>query len=295
MNSLLPRLRTFWWRVTSCLTLRNVRFLYMLPGFTRRASRCPVCGAKPDKVEFVARFTPLDHCGQCGHVYSRKTPKKRILNLMYGDFAYWGHDKEHQGITKVECGPHWQGFVDARVGIAERAGILNGSPKRVFEIGCSEGIVLRALADRGHEALGCEMNKAIAEAGMKALGVTIKTALFEELELPRAYYDAVISFHTVEHLPELEGIFTKVARILKPDGTLLIEVPTGPEEYTNTDHLQFFSDASLKRLLEAFFDEAEIIPNHYTNPQGVLVGSLYGVGRRPALAGRGWGPQHGKA
>jgi len=276
-----PKPRTFLQKVTSCLTLRNIRFLYMLPGFTRHARRCPVCGGKPDKVEYQTRFTPLDHCAECGHVYSRKTPKKRILHLMYSDIAYWVRDKQHQGITTIEYGPQWQGFIDARMGIAERAGVLNGSHKKVFEIGCSEGILLRELQERGHEALGCEMNKPTAEAGMKALGVKIETDLFEDLKLTPGYYDLVMSFHTVEHLPDLHKVFSKIASILKPDGSVLIEVPTGPEEYTNPDHVQFFDDNSLKRLLEIFFEVGEIIPNRYTNPHGTVIGSLYGVGRRP--------------
>ncbi len=276
-----PKPRTFWQKVTSCLTLRNIRFLYILPGFTRRVSRCPVCGTKPDRVEFRTRFTPLDHCSQCGHVYSRKTPKKRILSLMYHDLDYWIRDKEHQGITRIEYGPQWNVFIEARMGIARRAGVIDGIPKRVFEIGCSEGILLRELENQGHEALGCEINKPTAEAGMAALGVKIKTELFEDLDLQTGYYDLVISFHTVEHLPNLNRVFGKIAGILGPEGAVLIEVPTGPEEYTNPDHVQFFSEESLKRLLERFFEVGEIIPNHYTNPHGTVIGSLYGVGRRP--------------
>lgn len=276
-----PKPRTFLQKVISCLTLRNIRFLYMLPGFTHHVRRCPVCGGKPDRVEYQTRFTPLDHCGQCGHVYSRKTPKERILHLMYKDLDYWVRDKQHQGITKIEYGPEWKVFIDARMGIARRAGVINGTNKKVFEIGCSEGILLRELKEQGHEALGCEMNKPTAEAGMKALGVKIETDLFENLKLPNDYYDLVMSFHTVEHLPDLHKVFGKIAGILKPDGAVLIEVPTGPEEYTNPDHVQFFDDNSLKRLLEIFFEVGEIIPNRYTNPHGTVIGSLYGVGRRP--------------
>ncbi len=271
----------FWRKVYACLTLRNIRLLYMIPGFTRRAVRCPVCGKTPDRVEFRTRYTPLDHCGSCGHVYSRKTPKKRILSLMYGDLEYWVRDKEHQGITKIEYGPQWKGFIDARMGIARRAGVIDGTPMRVFEIGCSEGVLLRELENQGHEALGCEMNKPTADAGMKALGVKIKTGLFEELDLQPGHFDLVLSFHTVEHLPDLHRVFSKIAKILKPEGAVLVEVPTGPEEYTNQDHVQFFSDDSLKRLLEGFFEVGEIIPNRYSTVHGSVMGSLYGVGRRP--------------
>ena len=180
---------------------------------------------------------------------------------MYHDLEYWVCDKEHQGITQIEYGPQWKVFIDARMSIARRAGVIDGAPKKVFKIGCSEGILLREPDNQGHEALGCEMNKPTAEARMAALGVKIKTSLFENLDLAPGYYDLAVSFHTVERLPDLHRVFGKIASILKSDGALLIEVPAGPEEYTNPDHFQFFSDESLKRLLETYFDVGEIIPN----------------------------------
>jgi hypothetical protein len=39
-----------------------------------------------------------------------------------------------------------------------------------------------------------------------------------------------------------ENVLAKVARILRSDGSVLIEVPCGEEEYENTDHLHFFSE-----------------------------------------------------
>ena len=272
----------FFRKVKSCLLLWNIRFLYMLPFFTRKVRRCPVCGASCQELEFVNRHTPLDRCTTCGHVYSRKVPKKRILLLIYKGLRYWEEDKHHQGITKIEYGPHWKEFLDVRMGIVEKTGVVSGDRKlKVFEIGCSEGILLRELENRGHTAAGCEMNVATAEAGTRELGVSIDADLFENLILEDYCYDVVLSFHTIEHVADLDRVFEKISQMLKNDGSLLIEVPCRSEEYTNTDHLQFFCEESLKTILGRFFDEAEIIPNAYTNVRGVEIGSLYGIGRRP--------------
>ncbi|HET8938542.1 MAG TPA: class I SAM-dependent methyltransferase [Polyangiales bacterium] len=240
-----------------------------------------MCDASPDRVEFISPCSPLDHCAACGHVYTRLTPRKLILQLMYGHLSYWNVDKEHQGIATMEQGPHWRGFVAARMNALRHAGLLEDGPKRIFEIGCAEGMLLHELSQLGHEALGSELNEPVARAGMQSLGVQIRTGMFEEIALPTGHYDAVISFHTIEHIIDLERTFRKIARILKPDGVLLIEVPTGPEEYTNRDHVHFFNEASLQRLLERYFEVGETLTNHYVSSAGASIGSLYGVGRRP--------------
>lgn len=272
----------FYRKVKSCLLLRNIRFLYMLPFFTRKVRRCPVCGASGRELEFVNRYTPLDRCTTCGHVYSRKVPKKRILLLMYEGLHYWEKDKHHQGITKIEYGPHWKEFLDVRMGVVEKTGVVSANRQlKIFEIGCSEGILLRELENRGHTASGCEMNAATAEAGMRGLGVRIHVDLFENLKLEDHYYDTVLSFHTIEHVADLDRVFEKISQMLKNDGSVLIEVPCRSEEYTNTDHLQFFCEESLKIFLGRFFNEAKIIPNAYTTVHRQETGSLYGIGRRP--------------
>jgi 2-polyprenyl-3-methyl-5-hydroxy-6-metoxy-1,4-benzoquinol methylase len=116
---------------------------------------------------------------------------------------------------------------------------------------------------------------------MKALGVKIDTTPFEQANVPEGHYDAVLSFHTIEHVPDIKSTFTKIAHILKPEGAVLIEVPTGPEEYGNPDHVQFFNEESLARFLSEFFEDVKIVPNVYETRNGVQIGSLYGVGRRP--------------
>jgi len=270
-------------QMNAARTQQWIRRLYRAPGFTRKLSRCPVCGSAPDRMEFQASFSALDHCAACDHVYSRKMPGKLILHLMYRDLDYWVRDKEHQGIARIAAGEQWKGYLDARMGALRRAGAINGETQKIFEIGCSEGMLLHELQNLGHQTLGCECNRPTAEAGIKSLGVKIEIGMFEELALSNNYYNSVISFHTIEHIPDLGRTFARIREILTPEGTLLIEVPTGPEEYCNTDHVQFFSETSLQRLMDKHFESGEVFWNRYTNAEGTKMGSLYGVGRRPRM------------
>ena len=261
--------------------MRSLRVRYALPFFTKVVFTCPVCGGSSE-FEYRNRYTRLDRCTECGHVYARKQPRAAILNLMYNGFQYWLQDKVHKGITEIKYGPEWDGFLKARMDILQDTGVLSHDSKyKVFEVGCSEGMLLRELTRHGHEASGCEMNRCIAEQGKKELNVDIVALPFEKMSVPQDTYDLVVSFHTLEHLRDVVDAFTKVAHMLKPKGSVLVEVPSGKEEYETTDHLHFFSEESLRRLVDRFFEETRIVHNSYENAQGVTIGSLYAIGRHP--------------
>jgi len=204
------------------------------------------------------------------------------MSALYGDLTYWERDRSHQGITSIREGEEWNTYLKARLGILERLNLLSHretNSKNVFEIGCAEGMLLHALKNRGMKVDGCEMNRAVADEGIKRLGVDIWREPFEDLILSENSYDLVISFHTLEHMRFPARILTKIAHILRPDGAVLIEVPCGEEEYENTDHLHFFCAQSLRYLLNQYFVTTEILDNIYTNSAGVRIGSIYGVGR----------------
>jgi 2-polyprenyl-3-methyl-5-hydroxy-6-metoxy-1,4-benzoquinol methylase len=268
-------------RVAGWVFLRDVRLLYKLPFFTYPVRSCPICGGSP-VFEHKAEFTPLDRCTRCDHVYARLAPKKRILKRIYRDFSYWEGDKGHQGIHDVAPSEEWKVFVQVRLDALRHAGLLDDGPekKRYFEIGCSEGMLVKALTDLGHEAAGCDMNPAIIARGREKLHVDIRHGMFEYMDLPKDYYDCVLTFHTLEHVRDAVGILRRVVEVLKPGGGLVLEVPCGPQEYVNNDHLHFFSEQSLKTLLGKFFEEVELVPNKYVAVFGETVGSYYGIGRR---------------
>ena len=275
-------------RLSSEVAALRRTFRMLRAGFPRNSAyrfhlvkSCPICGGH-GRFEYQNKLTPLLRCSQCDHVYASQLPDDEVLSSLYGDVSYWEKDRMHQGITTMQESAEWEVYLKARLGILQRLELLPCSQtaeKAVFEIGCAEGMLLHALQKRGMRVGGCEMNRAVAAQGMKTLGVDIRTEPFETLALPRHDCDLVISFHTLEHMRFPVNVLAKIAQMLRSDGSLLIEVPCGEEEYENTDHLHFFSKTSLRLLIDKFFSSTEIIDNAYTNSAGVRIGSIYGVGR----------------
>ena len=267
--------------IKTMLRLDDLELLHALPFFTHRIRMCPICNGRGLR-EGRNRFTPLDRCEVCGHVFARRVPGEYLLRQIYRGFEYWKCDKQHQGIEGVEYGPGWEAYLKARMNIIRRSELLpEDSASTIFEIGASEGMLLKELEKHGHIASGCELNPVIAQEGIDKLGVKIIVGAIEAIPLEANSVDAVLSFHTLEHLRDPRQVLSKIVHMLKPKGGLLVEVPVGPEEYENTDHLQFFSENSLRVLFDEFFHESELIENKYTTIHNVEIASLYGIGRYP--------------
>jgi len=81
-------------------------------------------------------------------------------------------------------------------------------------------------------------------------------------DLQPSSYDVVTMFHVLEHFPNPDEIMGKVAKILKPGGFLLIEVPNFNSIlrkirrmewiYVIDHHVNYFSKKSLKMFIEKF-------------------------------------------
>ena len=79
-------------------------------------------------------------------------------------------------------------------------------------------------------------------------------------------FDLVICFHVLEHIPKDEKAIKELYRILKPNGTLLVQVPLkkgktyedfsirNPEErliaFGQEDHVRIYGEEDLKNLIE---------------------------------------------
>ena len=113
-------------------------------------------------------------------------------------------------------------------------------------------MLLANLQRNGHQVSGCEINAQIAKKGSEALAVDISAGAFEDQPLDRDRFDYVISFHTLEHIPDPLSVLAKIAEVLRADVTVVLEVPAGEEEYSNLDHLHFFPHSRCKPYSTVF-------------------------------------------
>jgi SAM-dependent methyltransferase len=96
---------------------------------------------------------------------------------------------------------------------------------RLLDVGCGRGHLVRALTERGFDAWGIDLNPNASEL---AGGLNVRTMSATALEFGDASFDAVVSFHAIEHIPPLEQAMLEVARVVKPGGKVLLVYPAEP-------------------------------------------------------------------
>ncbi|MCX5797445.1 MAG: class I SAM-dependent methyltransferase [Elusimicrobia bacterium] len=95
----------------------------------------------------------------------------------------------------------------------------------VLDVGCGRGIMLDSLRSLGYQAHGVELNAEAAWHARHRLGLDVRTGGFQDLPEEAGRYQAVIFWHSLEHLPDPAEALARARRLLSPAGVLLLAVP----------------------------------------------------------------------
>ncbi|MGH8958762.1 MAG: class I SAM-dependent methyltransferase [Acidimicrobiia bacterium] len=96
---------------------------------------------------------------------------------------------------------------------------------RILDVGCGRGHVVNALRAVGVAAEGIDLNPNAAEV---AIVPGVRTMSATSLDYEDGYFDAVVSFHAVEHIPDVGAAIGEIARVVRPEGKVLLIYPAEP-------------------------------------------------------------------
>ena len=97
---------------------------------------------------------------------------------------------------------------------------------RVLDVGCGIGDVVRMLSRRGMRVTGvdiAEHSLRIARSASQQGDYVVASA--DRLPFEDGTFDALVSIEVLEHLPDDHAAATEMARVLKPNGLLVVSVP----------------------------------------------------------------------
>ncbi|HJU50972.1 MAG TPA: methyltransferase domain-containing protein [Acidimicrobiia bacterium] len=96
---------------------------------------------------------------------------------------------------------------------------------RVLDVGCGRGHLVNALRSVGVDAEGIDLNPNAAEVAMVP---QVKTMSATALNYNDGYFDAIVSFHAIEHIPDVKATLGEMARVVRPGGKVLLIYPAEP-------------------------------------------------------------------
>jgi len=129
--------------------------------------------------------------------------------------------------------------------------------KKAIEVGCGDGHFMELLAEMGAQAFGIEPSAKSAELGLQK-GLKIQAGYLKKNSLLEdATFDAFVTMHVLEHIPNPNEFLQAIHENLGPGAVGLIEVPSFEKALESqrvydflADHLSYFTVETLKLALE---------------------------------------------
>lgn len=194
---------------------------------------CPICGNQGTAYKSDKRngySVSVDKCGTCGTIYQNPRLTREALAEFYASGKY---DEVFDG-----------GVSSGRPRADRLSAFINGfrlSPTRCLDIGCGSGYLLRNLhEDYGAEVVGYDL--------FPPRRPVIDTITSSKEEVT-GKFDLITCIHVLEHVYDPMEEVLWMASLLKPGGTLMIEVPMVEKIYL--PHIFIFSKKALNMMFEA--------------------------------------------
>jgi SAM-dependent methyltransferase len=141
------------------------------------------------------------------------------------------------------------------------------SGRRVLDLGSGEGYGSAILAERAAHVLGIDVDDATVEHSRNRYAgeaVDFRVGSAVELgDLADGSLDAVVAFELIEHLEDHERMLAGIARVLAPDGILIISTPdtrvySQERGHENPFHVRELDEPEFRALLGAHFTDVRL-------------------------------------
>jgi 2-polyprenyl-3-methyl-5-hydroxy-6-metoxy-1,4-benzoquinol methylase len=224
---------------------------------------CPLCASAESTRIFTEHGSiGISRCASCFLIYANpriKSPEQ----------VYWGdgdvYYEESRLIFEGKASHHRDPNYLEELRLIEQY----KKGRRILDVGCNMGMLLRLAMRRGWEAVGAEPSPSLSKLALKH-GFKVYNCFLDQLpEAEAASFDVVAFSDVFEHICEPREFLASAGRFMAPDGILYVKVPNArwnlfkqkmlavrgrvPKQgvWDSYEHVVHYTDKTLRQMLES--------------------------------------------
>jgi len=234
--------------------------------------KCPICNYNKNKLLYVKNFhdtsssivTKYDVvvCTECGFTFADNIPSQEEYNEYYEKMSKYEFKniKNYASEHFIKHAKNVFHFINKNleyINIPHRKKVM-----KVFDIGCSTGSLLKEFKNNGYiNVSGIDPSPYCTQVVREKHNIIATTNTISELPLGDEKFDVIVLSAVLEHVVDLQEAMNKISSLQDVGDFLFIDVPNlqnfyryiyVPFQQFNSEHVNYFSEYSLKNLLNMF-------------------------------------------
>lgn len=183
---------------------------------------CDLCGSTTVRELYTAKdrlrnngehFQIVECCG-CGVLRTLPDMSEAELGGYYPDDYWGGPEPSDKWIADSQSD---------KTMFLSRCGLASG---KILDVGCGAGFFLRAIGPKSWDRYGVELSPAAAQVAERSLGGGhVFPGTLSQATWAGSSFDVVTFWSALEHTNEPRANLREARRIIKGNGTLIVELP----------------------------------------------------------------------
>lgn len=209
---------------------------------------CEVCGSSRRKEIFKKHGFPYHRCLECSHIYVSPRVTAQLQGRIGSEMDEADKDSEFLNVQRAYAGL-----------ICELLHARTSGP-RLLDVGFGAGHIMQTARAYGFESYGIDSSRAEVDNLWPFFGRHVHQGVLGAEPIPWGAFDVVVMSHILEHLADPALVLKEVLKSMRPGGLLYVAVPNTDsfqfklfgknwDVFNPMVHLQYFNEASLRRLL----------------------------------------------
>ncbi len=218
-------------------------------------TKCPYTGVNLTAVK----------CSICDLVFLNPRPNKE-LGKEYFDNAY----SNSEGFENHSYYRDHDKIIKRNNNRFEWINKIDSPEKTILDFGAGQGYFMKVCGDNGWQVTGVEQSEEGIKSAKKLFGIEIEHSL---ANMKGKKFGVITLWDVIEHLEDPKSILLMLTEYLNEDGYFVLEtsninsygflIEKKEWGYWNVDHFFYFSDITLKYLLESIgFEIVKVQPNN---------------------------------